>query len=149
MRRIVGFRGIPDDVEAAVVARMAQQEILTRGPRQFAFLIGEQALRNPFCSPPDMVEQLDRLTELSRLPHVSLGVVVWARQTVIWPPENFWIYDSEQVRVDTVPGQMRIKAPSDLALYEKAFATLAETALVGDPARELIATARAEFAAES
>jgi transcriptional regulator with XRE-family HTH domain len=142
---IIGFRDIPDDIESAVSARMAQQKILTSGARRFAFLIGEQALRTPFCEPAAMIEQMDRLIELTRLPQVSLGVVTWRPETRIWPPENFWIYDSEQVRVDTVPGQIRIKAPGDVVLYEKAFAVLAESALVGEAARERITAARREY----
>src|SRR5690606_39604330 len=47
---IISFRGIPDDVERAVAARMAQQETIG-GVRRFAFVIGEQALRTPMADP--------------------------------------------------------------------------------------------------
>ncbi|MEU0569632.1 helix-turn-helix transcriptional regulator [Nonomuraea sp. NPDC005983] len=142
---IVNFRSIPDDVDRAVQARMKQQEVITTGTRRFAFLIGEQALHTPFCAPGDMAGQMDKLTEVSRRANVSLGVVVWRAETGIWPPENFWIYDTEQVRVDTVPGQVRVKAPGDVVLYEKAFQTLSESAVYGAEAQELFASARRKW----
>ncbi|MGI5289526.1 helix-turn-helix domain-containing protein [Nonomuraea polychroma] len=147
--KIVSFRGIPDDVDTAVEARMKQQEVMTTGARRFAFLIGEQALHTPFCAPADMVAQMDKLTELTRRANVSLGVVTWRSDTGIWPPENFWIYDTAQVRVDTVPGQVRVKAPGDVALYEKAFQALSESAVYGDEARALFASARQSWAGQS
>ncbi|MGW4412853.1 DUF5753 domain-containing protein [Nonomuraea sp. NPDC004702] len=148
LSKIVGFRGIPDDVGTAVEARMQQQGVITTGARRFAFLIGEQALRTPYCPPADMAAQMDRLTELTRRANVSIGVVIWRPETGIWPPENFWIYDTEQVRVDTVPGQVRLKSPGDVALYEKAFQTLSESAAYGDEARALFASARQEWSGQ-
>ncbi|MEV0622426.1 helix-turn-helix transcriptional regulator [Nonomuraea sp. NPDC050404] len=142
LSKIIAFRGIPDDLDTAVEARMKQQEVITTGARRFALLIGEQALHTPYCDPAGMAEQIDALTELTRRANVSLGVVIWRFDTGIWPPENFWIYDTEQVRVDTVPGQVRVKATGDVALYEKAFQTLSESAVYGDEARALFASAR-------
>lgn len=92
---------------------------------------------------------MDKLTEMTRRANVSLGLVLWRPDTGIWPPENFWIYDTEQVRVDTVPGQVRVKAPADVALYEKAFQTLSESAVYDDEARELFASTRAKWAGQS
>ncbi|GII76900.1 transcriptional regulator [Sphaerisporangium rufum] len=139
LRAVIDFRGIPDDLDAAVAARLAQQEVLRGGGRRFMFVLGEQALRTPVCDAGDMAVQLVRLAELTTgSPAVSLGVIPSATRPPIMPPENFWIYDGDQVRVDTVPGQFRIKAPSDVALYEKAFTRLAEAAVYGPAARELI-----------
>ncbi|TYB55017.1 DNA-binding protein [Nonomuraea sp. PA05] len=148
LSKIIGFRGIPDDVDAAVEARMKQQEVMTNGTRRFAILIGEQAPHTLYGGPEVMAEQSDKLTELTRRPNVSLGVVIRRAETGIWPPENFWIYDTAQVRVDTVPGQVRIKAPGDIALCEKAFQTLSGSAVHGDEARALFASARQAWSRE-
>jgi transcriptional regulator with XRE-family HTH domain len=145
LRAIIAFRGIPDDLESAVTARLAQQEVLLAGGKRFMFVLGEQALRTPVCESAEMLAQLDRLAELTaNMPQLSFGVIPSATPPTIMPPENFWIYDDDQVRVDTVPGQFRIKAPSDVALYEKAFTTLAGSAVYGADARALIEATSSE-----
>ncbi|MFC6086673.1 helix-turn-helix domain-containing protein [Sphaerisporangium aureirubrum] len=145
LRAIIDFRGIPDDLRSAVAARLAQQDVLRAGGKRFMFVIGEQALRTRVCEGDEMAEQLEKLAELTtNMPQLSFGVIPSATPPPIMPPENFWIYDDNQVRVDTVPGQFRIKAPSDVALYEKAFTALAGVAVYGAAARDLIdAAARA------
>ncbi|MFC4532877.1 helix-turn-helix domain-containing protein [Sphaerisporangium dianthi] len=142
LRAVIDFRGIPDDLDVAVAARLAQQEVLSAGGRRFMFIVGEQALRTQVCEPDGMLEQLDRLAGLTaNTPRLSFGVIPATARPRIMPPENFWIYDDTQVRVDTIPGQYRIKIPSDVALYEKAFARLSEAAVYGQAARELIKAA--------
>ncbi|WP_248964878.1 helix-turn-helix domain-containing protein [Sphaerisporangium perillae] len=139
LRAIIDFRGIPDDLDAAVAARLAQQEVLAAGGKRFMFILGEQALRTPVCEAGGMAAQLERLAGLTaNTPQLSLGVIPATARTPIMPPENFWIYDDSQVRVDTIPGQFRIKTPSDVALYEKAFARLSAAAVYGQAARDLI-----------
>ncbi len=95
----------------------------------------------------NMIDQLNRLVELSRLPQISLGIISSRTTPLVMPPESFWLYDTDQVRVDTIPGQIRIKAPTDVGLYEKAFARLAKSAVVGDAARDIISQAVREFEA--
>jgi transcriptional regulator with XRE-family HTH domain len=139
LRAIIGFRGIPDDLDAAVTARIAHQEVLGAGGKRFMFIVGEQALRTPVCEAEGMIAQLDRLIALTaNMPQLSFGVIPAGARPPIMPPENFWIYDDNQVRVDTIPGQFRIKAPTDVALYEKAFTRLAEAAVYGQAVRDLI-----------
>jgi transcriptional regulator with XRE-family HTH domain len=146
LRAIIDFRGIPDDIDAAVTARLKQQEILRSGGRRFAFIIGEQALRTPVVEPGPMIVQLGRLAELtSGVANVSFGIVPSASRPLIMPPENFWIYDDDRVRIDTVPGQIQHKAPSDIAVYEKAFETLGGAAVYGEDARNLLETAANKF----
>ncbi|MEO3812879.1 helix-turn-helix transcriptional regulator [Sphaerisporangium sp. B11E5] len=139
LRAVIDFRGIPDDLESAVAARLAQQDVLRAGGKRFMFVVGEQALRTPVCGEDEMVAQLERLAELTtNMPQLSFGVIPASTPPPIMPPENFWIYDDNQVRVDTIPGQFRIKAPTDVALYEKAFTALAGAAVYGKAARDLI-----------
>jgi transcriptional regulator with XRE-family HTH domain len=142
LRAVIDFRGIPDDLDAAVAARLSHQEVLAAGGKRFMFIVGEQALRTQVCDEDGMIAQLDRLAGLTgNMPQVSFGVVPTAARLPIMPPENFWIYDDNQVRVDTIPGQFRIKAPTDVALYERAFTKLAEAAVYGRPAHDLISAA--------
>lgn len=142
---IIAFRGIPDDVERAVSARMAQQQSIG-GVRRFAFVIGEQALRTPMVDAGDMAAQLDKLAGFTRdNPHVSLGILPSKAKPPVMPPENFWIYDTAEVRVDGVAAQFRIKKPDDIAVYERAFAALAEAAVFGPGALALIDAARGDL----
>jgi hypothetical protein len=142
LRTIIEFRGIPDDLERAVAARMAQQDTLS-GARRFAFLLGEQALHTPLVDPAGMDAQLARLAGYTRdNPNVSLGVLPSNVRPRVMPPENFWLYDTSEVRVDGVAAQFRIKKPDDIAVYEKAFVALSESAVYGQAAFHLIEAAR-------
>ncbi|MGW0806808.1 helix-turn-helix domain-containing protein [Nonomuraea sp. NPDC002799] len=142
---IIEFRGIPDDLDRAVAARMAQQETLT-GARRFMFLLGEQALHTPMVGSAAMNEQLDVLTRHTRdHANVSLGILPGNVRPPVMPPENFWLYDTAEVRVDGVAAQFRIKKPDDIAVYEKAFGALAEVCAYGEAARTRIDAARPDL----
>ncbi|GAA2864328.1 hypothetical protein GCM10010517_23520 [Streptosporangium fragile] len=146
MRAVIDFRGLPDDLDAAVTARLKQQEVLLNGAKRFAFIIGEQALRTPVVDPERMAAQLDRLMELtSGVANMSFGIVPATTRPPLMPPENFWIYDDDRVRVDTVPGQIQHRAPSDVAAYEKAFQALSGAAAYGKQARDLLRRAAGEL----
>ncbi|MEU4832461.1 helix-turn-helix transcriptional regulator [Streptosporangium sp. NPDC023615] len=148
LRTVIDFRGIPDDIDAAVVARLRQQEVLRDGGRRFAFVIGEQALRTPLAGPEAMTAQLDRLAELtSGVANVSFGIVPATARPPLMPPENFWIYDTDRVRIDTVPGQIQHRTPGDVAVYEKAFQALSGAAAYGRQARDMLRSAAEAFRA--
>lgn len=71
-----GARFYGDELERQVEARLARQEILTRGhPPRFVFVLDEYVLRRPFGSPTVMRHQLARLLEVADLPNVQLQVV--------------------------------------------------------------------------
>jgi hypothetical protein len=57
------------------------------------------------------------------------------------PVEDFWIFDEAQVNVELISGYLTITQPGEIAMYADAFTRLAEIAVVGAPARRLIATA--------
>jgi transcriptional regulator with XRE-family HTH domain len=141
MSAIIAFRGIPDDVDRAVAARMAQQETLG-GVRRFMFLLGEAALRTPMVDGAGMRGQLDKLAGYTHdHANVSLGILPSTVRPPVMPPENFWLYDTSEVRVDGVAAQFRIKKPDDIAVYEAAFTALAEVCVYGEAARALIQAA--------
>jgi hypothetical protein len=141
MSTIIAFRGIPDDVDRAVAARMAQQEVLG-GARRFMFLLGEAALRTPMVDAAGMREQLDKLAGYTHEhANVSLGILPSTVRPPVMPPENFWLYDTTEVRVDGVAAQLRIRKPDDIAVYEAAFTALAEVCVYGEAARALIHSA--------
>ncbi|WP_327072583.1 helix-turn-helix domain-containing protein [Kitasatospora purpeofusca] len=136
-------RGLVDDVQAAVAARMERQRVLHEGHRRFAFLVEESVLRCGIGGGGVMRDQLHHLTTVGSLPNVSLGVVPMRPDRVRWPAEGFWIFDNAQVNVELVSGYLTITQPSEIKLYAETFGELAELALHGAAARELITSAAA------
>nr|WP_306432929.1 helix-turn-helix transcriptional regulator [Streptomyces harenosi] len=69
----------PDDIERHVALRMRRQELLTRedAPRLWA-VMDETALRRPVGGPEVMRDQIDKLLEATKLPHVTLQVAQFA-----------------------------------------------------------------------
>jgi hypothetical protein len=132
-------RGLVDDVEEAVAARMRRQRVLRRAGRTFAFMIEEAVLRNGMGGPDVMTEQLRHLIAVTALPSLSLGVVpVGPGRDVARPVEDFWIFDNAQVNVELVSGYLTVTQPREIAMYAQVFARLAEIAAYGDAARERI-----------
>jgi len=141
LRAIQQRRGLSDDVEEAVTVRMARHRVLHSGGRTAAFVLEESVLRNGFGGPEVMAGQLAWLTEITTWPSVSLGII---RATLdrgpAGPAEDFWIFGNEQVAVELVSGHLTITQPREIAMYAQRFARLAEIAVYGARARELIAT---------
>jgi hypothetical protein len=54
------------------------------------------------------------------------------------PVEDFWIFDNEQVAVELLSGHLTITQPREIAMYAQTFARLAEIAVYGARARELL-----------
>jgi hypothetical protein len=84
-----------------------------------------------------MLGQLDRLLAVMSLPRVHLGIIPAHAQYRV-PTHNFIIFDDQLVHVETVTAELAVKQPREIALYIKAFATLAAQAVYGPPARALI-----------
>ncbi|MEV6023233.1 helix-turn-helix transcriptional regulator [Streptomyces sp. NPDC052036] len=66
----------PEDIERHVALRMQRQELLTRkdAPRIWV-VMEETALRRPVVGPAVMRAQVERLLEITQLPHVTLQVL--------------------------------------------------------------------------
>lgn len=142
LRGIIRFRGITDDTEAAVAARIARQGILG-GPRTFAFLLEESALRARVADAAVMRSQLDALVRAAARPQISLGVIPSsAAGRPMWPVEGFWIFDDERVVVELVTAEVTVTQPHEVDLYERTFAALATSAVYGTAARAVIAGVR-------
>ena len=132
-------RGLRDDVEDAVAARMRRQRVLRRNQRTAAFLIEENVLRNGFGGPEVMHAQLARLAEVTTWPSVSLGVIPASHDRgMAGPAEDFWIFDNEQANVELISGYLTVTQPTEIALYAQMFARLGEIAVYGSRARDLI-----------
>jgi len=134
-------RGLRDDVEAAVAVRIRRQRVLRRGERTVASLIEESVLRNGFGGRDVMRAQLEHLAEVTTWPAVSLGIIPASLDRgVAGPAEDFWIFDNDQVNVELISGYLTVTQPHEIAMYAQMFGRLAEIAVYGSHARELISS---------
>ncbi|MGW7007403.1 helix-turn-helix domain-containing protein [Streptomyces sp. NPDC054933] len=141
LRAIQQRRGLVDDVDDAVAARMERQRLLFEGDRRFALLIEESVLRSGIGGKEVMAGQLGHLITIGSLPNVSLGVVPMRPDRSRWPVEGFWIYDAAQVNVELVSGYLTITQPREIAMYAETFGELAKLAVHGSRARSLVTAA--------
>ncbi|MFD7677459.1 helix-turn-helix domain-containing protein [Streptomyces sp. NPDC060187] len=138
------FRQIPDaGIEDSVRARLRRQAALYEPGRSFRILIWEGALYALTCPREVMGAQLDRLVSLIGLDTVELGVVPFSAQLRRSPSHGFWIYDRRLVIVETLSDEMWMEDEESLALYERAWDWLADSAVHGAQAHRLIGRARA------
>lgn len=141
MRRIAAFSEIPDDIEAAVAARMARQHVVGKNGRTFAVVVEEWALRARVGEADMMAAQLRHLIGVATLPSVSLGVVPMSIDRTMWPIPGFWIFDDVQVGVELPSAKITVTQPREIAIYLKAFRELSSMAVHGAAARLLITSA--------
>ncbi|WKU46714.1 helix-turn-helix transcriptional regulator [Streptomyces sp. VNUA116] len=141
MRRITEFQGTPDDVADAVAARVARSGFLYQGNHRFVVLLEEWVLRSRIGDTEVMAAQLNHLLTALPLASVSLGVIPFAAQRVIWPLEAFYLFDDRHVVVETLTAEINVRQPREIADYAKAFRELGQMAVYGAGARQLIESA--------
>jgi transcriptional regulator with XRE-family HTH domain len=136
------FRDVPDDVEEAVAARMSRNRMLRSGNHRFVLLVEESVLRYRLGDAGVMAAQLGHLLEAMEPSSMSLGVIPFtAYPRPMWPLESFTVFDDERVHVELLSAQVTVTVPSEITLYVRAFEKLAELAVYGDGARDLIKAA--------
>ncbi|MER7848931.1 helix-turn-helix transcriptional regulator [Kitasatospora sp. NPDC096077] len=145
LQSITDFQGTPNDVAAAVPARLARAQLMYTGGRRFAVLIEEWVLRTRIGSAEDMAAQLGHLLTLMSLPSVSVGIIPAGRPRTIWPLEAFYLFDDQRVAVETLTAKVNVFQPREITDYTRAFMGLSGMAVYGTKARALIAAAIASL----
>lgn len=131
------FRTNEDDpVVASRVAR--QREMIVDRRRHWTLIQTEGALRWQARSAAVMVEQVEHLIQLSKAPHVELGVIDWRNPVEVFPHTAFHLYDEAAVVVATRDGTAIIDDRARIADYGSLFDELAGLAAFGDPARDVL-----------
>jgi len=133
----------PTDVPAAVAGRLNRQLALYEADKQFSFLIAEAALRWRPGPTEILLAQLDRITSVSTLDNVTVGLIPLAAEAVTMLTHAFVIYegrnkDDALVSVETVHANLIVENPDDINLYRKRWDRLQEMAISGDEARGFI-----------
>jgi transcriptional regulator with XRE-family HTH domain len=139
---ITDFRDIPNDVAAAVAARLERSRVLHEPGHHFVFVIDEAALRHQVADADAMAAQLGYLLTAGALPAVSLGIIPMAAAPgPMWPVETFHMYDDALVSVELLSARVTVTQPGDIEVYAKAFDRLRQMAVYGAEARALIVAA--------
>lgn len=141
LRAIAAFRGLPDDVEQAVAARVDRSRIIRQRGRRFAIVVEEGVLRHQLGDAGVMAGQLGLQLSAMDLPAVSLGVVPFDRAREMWPIETFTVFDGERVHCEPLSASVKITAPDEVAQYVRALAAFHHHAVHGAEARALIVRA--------
>lgn len=141
LRSIAAFRGLPDDVDQAVAARLDRSQIIRKRGKQFAIVIEESVLRHQLGDATVMAGQLGSLLSAMDLPAVSLGIIPFAAPRTMWPVETFTVFDGERVNHEPLSASVKITTPDEVAQYVRAFTALHRHAVYGAEARALIVRA--------
>lgn len=139
-----------EDLASAVAARLRRQLALYEEDRQFHFLISEGALRWRPGPARMLLAQVDRIASVSTLDNVSIGLILFSREMAACPSHGFTLYDGgldTYVGVETTHANLIVNHPDDVALYQRKWAMLSQTAIFQDEAREFLAGLSAEIRA--
>lgn len=140
MADVSGQREVP----AAVAARLDRQTALYKQDKKFEFVLTEGAVRWRPGPPELMHAQKDRLLSLLTLPNISVSVIPFDREATALYLNGFTIFDvpdDPAVLVETHSHELWLNDPGHLADYRRIFHSLAEAAVTGHEANELIRSA--------
>jgi transcriptional regulator with XRE-family HTH domain len=142
LRAIAARRNLPDDTDEAAAVRADRLRLLREGDHRFLIVIEESVLRTVIGGPDVMAGQLGHLITVASLPSVSLSIIpMGIGRDVMWPAEDFWIFDTAQVNVELISGWLTLTQPREIAMYGKAFSDLTDLGVRGAQARALITKA--------
>jgi transcriptional regulator with XRE-family HTH domain len=141
----IKFLGTPNDLDAAIEARMKRQEIVYSGERRFVVILEENALRARVGSVETALGQLDRLLAVMSLPRVRLGIIPQTTIRRTFAQVSFWIYDDSMVGIETPTAKLEITQPREVGQYVGMFEHLRQSAVHGAQARAIITRAIADL----
>ncbi|MEV7801935.1 helix-turn-helix transcriptional regulator [Microbispora sp. NPDC088329] len=134
-----------DDAAKAAAVRVDAQAVLFEESRRFAFVLTESAVRTWPGTPSLMLAQLDRLAQVSTLPHVRLGVVPWRVEAPAFPLHGFTIFDGSVSVVESLTGDFTLTEAAEIGAHEETFEAFAGSALYGEELRALLGEIAADF----
>jgi transcriptional regulator with XRE-family HTH domain len=137
---------VPEIVEQRVQGRMARQQLLHReNAPHFEAVVDESVLHRAVGSRAVMRAQLERLLELSELPHVTLRVIPYGAGALPAGNNKFIIlrFASPDVKdvvfIEGLTGDLYLEDPGDVETYNTTFRTLVHLAKSPDKTRAIIA----------
>ncbi|GAA3735254.1 transcriptional regulator with XRE-family HTH domain [Spinactinospora alkalitolerans] len=134
------------DVAEAVQSRLNRQSVLFDTERRFHFVLTEAALRWKLGDARMMAAQMDRISNLSTLTNVRVGVLSWERSVPQVPKSAFVIRDEREVAVEGFTTHQSITDPRDIAFHLQLFELFADSAVYDGEARDFLARLAREHA---
>ncbi|MET9129948.1 helix-turn-helix domain-containing protein [Streptomyces antibioticus] len=132
----------PKDTEAAVRARMKRQEWLYRPGKRLNVLMPESVLWARICPPEILTAQLDRLLGVVGMDTVHLGIIPLDGPLSLTMGNSFGMLDNRLVVVEDWHAELWLDDAETIALYRRVWDTLAESAVFGTDAQQVIARVR-------
>lgn len=144
---------LPADIDRAIKVRLGRQAILTRrfppAPRLEATL-HESCLRRSFGEPGEVVEQLTKINQVSRLPNVSIRVLPMSAgvHRAAIAGGNFVILDFAPRGAEAEPaivysegltGALYLEKPKEVAAFDDMWRSMQQVCLDEASSRDLIA----------
>ncbi|MFI6524268.1 helix-turn-helix domain-containing protein [Streptomyces uncialis] len=126
----------PVDTREVVARKLARQEVLRNPAKRFTFILTEQAVRWPLVPPEALAAQIDRLEELTHVPHIRIGVIPLGGHVPVVALDTFTIYDRTLATVENTMGVLILRDARDIDAHLELFSRLETFALFGDDARE-------------
>ncbi|MBO0826177.1 MAG: helix-turn-helix domain-containing protein [Streptosporangiales bacterium] len=138
---------VPDeDVEEVVQERLKRRGTLGKDARQqHVVIITEGSLRWQLGSPALMLEQIEVIAEISRLPNVRLGIIPWTRSVAFACTVAFDLYDDATAMVGIELSSEVFTDPGDVQVYLDLFGQAEAAAVFGDDARRELARVAADY----
>ncbi|MCT2594771.1 helix-turn-helix transcriptional regulator [Streptomyces sp. N2-109] len=141
------------DIEKRVQVRVRRQDriIETRQPLRLWAVLDESALRRAVGGPQTMVEQLEHLMDMSRLPHVTVQVMpftmgahpgVNGQYAILEFPDAS---DSTVIYLEGVTSDLYLEKANDVQSYSVMYEHLRAQALNAGQSREFIEKIAKEF----
>jgi transcriptional regulator with XRE-family HTH domain len=130
------------DPAAEVASRLHRQLALYDTSRHFEFLITEAALRWRPGPAQLLLAQLDRISSISTLENVTVGLIPLSAEATTLTTHGFVMYEGEEhdswVTVETIHADMTVAAPDHLETYRSRWSLLRQMALFDDDAQDFL-----------
>jgi hypothetical protein len=148
-RQVITLFGVPEeDIPAMVQARMHRTSILYEPGREVLLLITEAAARLRIVPVPVLVEQIDRLSTISTLANVRLGIIPMDAAVTVAPLSAFVVFELPEqtiVTVELLTDEVEIVDPVQVARYQQAVKQWEASAVFGGEATALLGRIRADL----
>lgn len=128
----------PGDHPQAIAKRLDRQARLYEASQRFTFILTEAAVRWQLCEPRIMAVQMGRLSSLSELPNIRLGIIPLDTYVPDGPLNTFTVYDERIATAETFGGVIMMRDPRDVTNHLELFAFFEQYAAFGTDARTLL-----------
>ncbi|GLW51153.1 transcriptional regulator [Streptomyces sp. NBRC 14336] len=144
----------PGDIDKRVQVRLRRQERISapENPLRLWAVLDEAALRREVGSRHVMIEQLEHLIEMSRLPHVTVQLIPFAMGAHPGVSGQYAILefpdaaDSSVVYIEGVTSDLYLEKAQDVQKYSVMYEHLRAQALNADQSREFITKVAKDYA---